>query len=280
MMSRKACMKGTVLLLAAALFSSPVFSSEKQLQQAIEGKHRTPSFAQRDPYRNPLKTLKLFDLQPDHTVVEIWPGGGWYTEILAPYLKKKGQLIAAHYDATDTQAGYRPGSRERFEKKMKANKKAYGKVITRSLMVDEGSKQVVKTPASESSVDRVVAFRSAHGWYARGTAAPILQAFFTMLKPGGKLGIVQHQAADKQNWMAKNIGYVGKQYFIDTALAAGFKLEAEGYFNNNPLDTKHYEQGVWQLPPTLRGSQSDEAKRGYQAIGESDRMTLVFVKPG
>jgi len=93
----------------------------------------------RDQYRNPLKTLSLFDVQPHHTVVEIWPGGGWYTEILAPYLKKKGKLIAAHYDVTDTQADYRPGARKNFDKKMKANKKVYGKVETQSLMIDEKS---------------------------------------------------------------------------------------------------------------------------------------------
>jgi len=123
-----------------------------------------------------------------------------------------------------------------------------------------------------------VTFRNAHGWYARGITDTMMTEFYTMLKPGGKLGIVQHQAADNQNWAAKNIGYVGREALISSALKAGFKLEAEGYFNNNPADTRHHEHGVWQLPPSLKGSDSDEQKERYQAIGESNRMTLVFIK--
>lgn len=261
------------------LLSGQVFADDKALLKAIEGKHRAAENVARDQYRNPFKTLKLFDIQPQHTVVEVWPGGGWYTEILAPYLKKDGKLIAAHFDADDNQAGYRPGARAAFDKKMASNKKVYGKVDVVSLMFDE-SNHTLKMPAAKAnSVDRVVTFRSAHGMVSRGILEVGLQHFYDILKPGGKLGFVQHQADLGQDWMSKNIGYVGKQYVIDVAAKAGFVLEAEGYFNNNPLDNKRYGHGVWQLPPTLKEANTDEKKAFYQKIGESDRMTLVFVKP-
>lgn len=265
--------------LAILFLSSTVSANPLLLQAAIEGKHRTPAYVERDVYRNPLKTLQLFDIQPYHSVVEIWPGGGWYTEILAPYLKKKGQLIAAHYDINDTQAEYRSRSRKSFDEKMRNNRKVYGKVKTVSLIFDEASGALKQGAVESNSVDRVVTFRNAHGWYARGIFDAAMAHYFDILKPGGKLGVVQHRAADQQNWMKKNIGYVSREYLILSAIKAGFKLEAEGYFNRNPLDTKHYENGVWQLPPSLRGSKADKDKAQYLAIGESDRMTLVFVKP-
>jgi len=272
-------MKNLVISLALVLLSINVAANDKLLEKAINGSHRTAEYVTRDVYRNPHETLKFFDVQPNHTVVEIWPGGGWYTEILAPYLKKRGKLIAAHYDTSDTQADYRPGSRKRFDEKMKSTPKDFGKVVTTSLMLDEKDNTVVKSPAAKESVDRVVTFRNAHGWYSRGIMDTIMGEFFTMLKPGGKLGLVQHQADLDQDWMSKNIGYVGREFIISSALKAGFELHAEGYFNNNPKDHKRYENGVWQLPPTTRGSEAEEQKGVYRSIGESDRMTLVFLKP-
>ncbi|HEY7773742.1 MAG TPA: methyltransferase [Marinagarivorans sp.] len=272
-------MKKLAMTLAISLASLHSYADTQALQKAISADHRTPAYTERDEYRNPLKTLALFDVQPHHTVLEVWPGGGWYTEILAPYVKEKGKFIAAHYDTSDTQADYRPRSRQGFDKKMASNKKVYGKVDTQSLMIDEKTKQVVKSPASENSVDRIVTFRSAHGWYARGISDVMMTELFSLLKPGGKLGLVQHQAAKNQDWLSQNIGYVGRQAIIDSALKAGFVLEAEGYFNNNPKDARHHENGVWQLPPTLRGSASEAEKAAYSKIGESHRMTLVFSKP-
>ncbi|WP_054112823.1 class I SAM-dependent methyltransferase [Marinagarivorans algicola] len=248
------------------------------LQKAIEGKHRSEANVARDTYRNPLKTLELFDIQPHHTVVEVWPGGGWYTEILAPYLKKEGQLIAAHYDTTDTQAPYRPDSRKGFEKKMASNK-VYSAVKVTSLMLDEKTGTLTLPAAKSGTVDRVVTFRGAHGMYSRGVLDATFAHLFDILKPGGKLGIVQHQADPHQDWMSRNIGYVGKDFIISAAAKAGFVLDAEGYFNNNPKDHKRYKIGVWQLPPSLSNLKTDEEKAPYKAIGESDRMTLVFVKP-
>jgi predicted methyltransferase len=270
----------TIVAISTLLIAAQTaFADEASLQAAIEGKHRTEAYAARDVYRHPLQTLKLFDIQPQHTVMEIWPGGGWYTEILAPYLQADGTLIAAHYDAQDTQASYRAGSRKRFEEKMAANPSVYGKVKTGSLMFDEKAGTVVKSAAAEGTVDRIVTFRNAHGWVSRGISEAAFAHFFAVLKPGGKLGIVQHMADSGQDWRSKNIGYVGRDYIIDQATRAGFVLEAEGFFNRNPLDSKRHEVGVWQLPPSLRGSETDAAKAPYLAIGESERMTLVFKKP-
>ncbi|MEH6586343.1 MAG: methyltransferase [Halioglobus sp.] len=269
------------LALVFALTTSGFAQADSQpLTAAIAGEHRTPAYVERDAYRHPVQTLELFDVQPHHTVVEIWPGGGWYTEILAPYLKANGRLIAAHYDSDDTQASYRPRSRAGFEKKMAANPWVYERVEVASLMFDETAGTLTKPAAKSNSVDRVVTFRNAHGWYAKGTMDAALGHFFDILKPGGKLGLVQHRADPGQDWMSSNIGYVGRDYIISSARKAGFELEAEGFFNRNPLDNKRYDIGVWRLPPSLDELETDAEKAPYRAIGESDRMTLVFVKPG
>lgn len=270
----------TIMIAAALMLSAQVASADDvRLQAAIDGKHRTEAYAARDVYRHPMQTLKLFDIQPQHTVMEIWPGGGWYTEILAPYLRDSGTLIAAHYDTQDNQASYRAGSRTGFEEKLAANPDVYGEVKIGSLMFDEEAGTLVKGAAADGSVDRVVTFRNAHGWVSRGIAEAVFAHFFAVLKPGGKLGIVQHMADPGQDWMAKNIGYVGRDYVIDQAARAGFVLDAEGFFNRNPMDTKRYAGGVWNLPPSLRDLETDAEKAPYLAIGESERMTLVFRKP-
>lgn len=254
-------------------------ADDPALAAAVQGSHRTPAWAERDAYRHPLQTLRLFDIQPQHTVVEIWPGGGWYTEILAPYLREHGKLIAAHYDSEDTQASYRPRARQSFEEKLAALPAVYDRVEISSLVFDEQQGTLARGAAPDNSVDRVVTFRNAHGWYASGTMQAAFDHFFAILKPGGKLGFVQHMADTGQDWMSRNIGYVGREYVIAVANRAGFVLEAEGYFNRNPLDHKRYEKGVWQLPPTFRDLDSEEEKAPYRAIGESERMTLVFAKP-
>lgn len=271
--------KRALLLLSSLLATTNVSASDELLQKAIDGEHRQDKHVHRDQYRNPLKTLQLFDIQSHHTVVEVWPGGGWYTEILAPYLKSRGQLIAAHFDAGDTQASYRPNSRAGFEKKMNENPEIYSKVKVASLMFDEKADILVKGAAQSNSVDRVVTFRNAHGMVRTGVIDAAFEHFFDVLKSGGKFGVVQHQADENQDWRSRNIGYVSRAHIIAVATKAGFVLEAEGYFNNNPLDSKRHEKGVWQLPPALRGVKTDQEKAAYLAIGESNRMTLVFSKP-
>lgn len=279
MTMKKVALSIGFIISIAALLSTQALADATELERAIAGKHRTEAWTQRDQYRHPLQTLKLFDVQANHTVVEIWPGGGWYTEILAPYLREKGQLIAAHYDTSDIQADYRPRSRAGFEEKMSANQTVYSKVKVTSLMVNEKDRSITMKAAEAASVDRVVTFRNAHGWRASGTTDVILEHFFEILKTGGKLGIVQHMADPGQDWLSSNIGYIGREYIISHAIKAGFELEAEGFFNRNPLDTKHYAQGVWQLLPSLTDLNSDTEKAPYLTIGESERMTLVFVKP-
>lgn len=275
--------KSSIALLCASLaftgLSSSAMADTTALQQAIDGKHRTEKNVVRDKYRNPLKTLSLFDIQPHHTVVEIWPSGGWYTEILAPYLKDEGKYIAAHFASDDKQASYRPRSRAGFEKKMAANADVYGKVQINDLMIDEKSGEILSPAAKSNSVDRVVTFRSSHGLYKNQILDDALAHYFDILKSGGKLGFVQHQADEGQDWQSRNIGYIGRSYVISAAAKAGFKLEAEGYFNNNPLDTKRWDKGVWALPPSYRAAKDEAGRAPYKAIGESDRMTLVFVKP-
>jgi predicted methyltransferase len=268
----------TCIALAAAV-CQPVAADDAKLAAAIAGEHRAGDRVARDVYRNPMQTLKLFDVQPQHTVMEVWPGGGWYTDILAPYLKGSGKLIAAHYDSGDTQASYRPRSRAGFEEKMAANKAVFGEVEVTSLKFDRATSTLAIAAAEPDSVDRVVTFRNAHGWYSSGTTSAAFAHFYDVLKPGGKLGVVQHMADEGQDWMSKSIGYVGRDYLIAEAAKAGFVLQAEGFFNRNALDNKRYDGGVWRLPPTLDELSTDEEKAPYLAIGESERMTLVFLKP-
>jgi predicted methyltransferase len=244
------------ILLVPLLAAQVVFADDAALQEAISGKHRTDAYRERDQYRHPLETLKL-----------------------APYLRAEGKLIAAHYDENDKQADYRPGSRQRFEKKLASDPAVYDKVEVTSLMFDESTDKLVLPAAKDGSVDRVVTFRNAHGWVSRGISEAAFTHFFAILKSGGKLGIVQHMADPEQDWMSRNIGYVGRDYIIAQATRAGFQLETEGFFNLNPKDNKRYEIGVWQLPPSLRGLETDAEKAPYRAIGESERMTLVFRKP-
>jgi predicted methyltransferase len=279
-MNRLADRLGAVaVLLSTSLLAMTAQADTDALQKAIAGDHRTPAYAERDPYRHPLQTLVLFDVQPSHTVVEVWPGGGWYTEILAPYLRKDGKLIAAHYDKSDTQASYRPGSRERFEEKLAADKRVFSKVEVASLMFNEETGELAIGAAASNSVDRIVTFRNAHGMIASGVEDAAFAHFFDILKPGGKLGVVQHMADPEQDWRSRNIGYVGRDYLVSVATKAGFVLEAEGFFNRNPLDSKRHPGGVWALPPSLRGHDTEAEKAMYRAIGESERMTLVFTKP-
>lgn len=268
----------SVSISACAILSGAASADHHAINSALQGKHRTESYVARDEYRNPDKIIEFFGIQPHHTVLEVWPSRGYWAEIFAPYLKSKGTYIAAQYDVNDTQASYRPTVRKEFDKKI-ADNKVYSKVVTTSLVMDKQTKALTTASAKPNSVDRVVTFRSVHGWYRAGLVDTAFAHFFDVLKPGGKLGLVQHMADENQDWRSKNIAYVGREYVISAALQAGFVLEAEAFFNRNPLDTKRHENGVWQLLPTLRGSDTQEQKETYKRIGESERMTLLFVKP-
>ncbi|QIL88830.1 methyltransferase [Microbulbifer sp. SH-1] len=242
------------------------------LQGAIKGDQRTPANVARDKYRHPAETLAFFHVKPEMTVVEIWPGGGWYTEILAPMLKDKGTLYAAHFPKA-TEVGYFKNSLAKFEEKMAADKDTYGAVKLTEFVPGGGSEI-----APAASADAVVTFRNVHNWMGGNNEQAAFKAFYAALKPGGVLGVVEHRAKPGTSLEdMKKSGYVTQDYVIELAKNAGFVLEESSEINANPKDSADHPKGVWTLPPSLR--LGDEDKDKYLAIGESDRMTLRFRKP-
>lgn len=262
-------------LLVAATGIVTAQAAPDPLADAIASPARTPQFVTRDAYRHPLETLRFFGLRPDQTVVEIWPGRGWYMEILAPYLHDKGSYYAA-VEAPDI-AGASKEAKENaafIHKRIADDPARFGKVIVTELQPPQRT-QIC--PAG--SADVVLTFRNVHNWIEAGNQQAQFDAFFKALKPGGVLGVVEHRAKPGTSLeeMRKS-GYVDEAYIKKLAVTAGFRFSAESPVNNNPKDTKDYPEGVWTLPPTLELGDKDRAK--YLAIGESDRMTLKFVKPG
>ena len=242
------------------------------LQQILNGKHRSAENKHRDQYRHPEQTLAFFDVKADMTVVEVWPAGGWYTEILAPYLHKEGKLYSAHF-SPDYQPTNPKNGLTAYLDKLHKEPKLYGKV---EVTVLQPPNDVQIAPAN--SADRVLTFRNVHNWMKDDQAAAVFSAMFTALKPGGILGIVEHRGASIRPQDPKAVsGYVSEDYVIALARNAGFEFLAKSEINANPKDTKNYPEGVWTLPPVLRLKDKDKAK--YLAIGESDRMTIKFVKP-
>lgn len=242
-------------------------SPQSALQSAIAASTRTPANIGRDTYRHPEQTLSFFGIRPDMTVVEIWPGGGWYTEILAPYLAAHGTYYAA---APTGKYG------ETITAKLATDPATYGKVRLTRFPATEGAAAV-----PDGSADLVLTFRNAHNWIMAGddVAAQAFRDMYKMLKPGGVLGVVDHRLPENaDDARQKGSGYVKTSAIRRYAEQAGFKLVAESEINANPLDTKDYANGVWTLPPVLRSGDQDRAR--YLAIGESDRMTLRFIKPG
>jgi predicted methyltransferase len=244
---------------------------ETRLRQVVAGEHRSADHRARDQYRNPVETLLFFGIRPDMTVVEVWPGGGWYTEILAPFLAADGRLIAAHFDP-EHERDYFRNTRRSYEEKLGSRPKVYGNV---QLTVFQPPAQTDIAPPD--SVDMVVTFRNIHSLVGANVADEAFAAFFRVLKPGGVLGIVQHRLGEDQGVPEQSVGYLHEREVIRIAEAAGFRLDARSEINANPRDTRDHPRGVWTLPPSLR--MGDEDREKYLAIGESDRMTLRFVKP-
>jgi predicted methyltransferase len=238
---------------------------------AVAGEHRTPAYVLRDEYRHPAETLVFFRLEKNQTVVEIWPGGGWYTEILAPLLKDEGQFYAASFPAA-TPVEYYKKSRAKYDVKLAANGEVYDAVLVTELAPPEF---VDIAPAG--SADRVLTFRNVHNWMKAGSAEGVFSAMHSALKPDGLLGIVEHRAKPGTLFadMIKS-GYVTEAAVIKLATDAGFELVASSEINANSADTADHPRGVWTLPPSLRLGDTDKDK--YLAIGESDRMTLLFKK--
>lgn len=263
------------LLTAASATLAAEAPADTALQAAIAAPHRTPAFAQRDAARHPYETLRFFGIQPGMTVVELSPGGGWYTEILAPYLRDQGQLILGADDPQSSSPG-RQRSAQRMKDKLAALPDVYGKV---RMGVFEAPSRLAY--ASPGSADLVLTFRNVHNWIDAGGDAAVQAVFrsaFDALKKGGSFGVVEHRRPASQPQDAKaSSGYVHEAYVIKQAEAVGFKLAGRSEVNANPKDTADHENGVWALPPTLANKDKDRER--YVAIGESDRMTLRFVKP-
>ncbi|WP_132145789.1 class I SAM-dependent methyltransferase [Luteibacter rhizovicinus] len=235
-----------------------------ELDRVLAGKWRSPENSARDVYRHPRETLQFFGLRPDMTVIEIAPGGGWYSEVLAPFLKENGRYIAA------VQAS------SKVETSLKAKFDGDPAEYSKAEIIAFDPKSPTFGPAG--SADMVLTFRNVHNWVEADTASVMFKGFFAALKPGGVLGVVDHRsAADATLASVKESGYLPMDYVIGLATDAGFKFDDKSEINANPKDTKDYPKGVWTLPPTYQLGDQDKAK--YREIGESDRMTLRFVKP-
>ncbi|MES2350712.1 MAG: methyltransferase [Pseudomonadota bacterium] len=271
-------MKRTILAALAATMllgaGAAVAAEDAALKAAIAAPSRTPANVARDVYRHPYETLAFFGIKPTMTVVELAPGGGWYTEILAPYLRDHGKLITGGNDLASPDANERKAA-ERFMARLNANPAVYNKV---ALGVFSPPRKYEFAPAG--SVDMVVTFRNVHNWMETGpdNMKTLFASLYTSLKPGGILGVEEHRLpAGKTQDADASSGYMHEKYVIGLAEAAGFKLAAKSEINANPKDNADHKGGVWALPPTYANKDEDRAK--YQAIGESDRMTLKFVKP-
>jgi len=249
-------------------------SDGTRLAAVIAGAQRSAANRARDGARHPHETLRFFGLAPTLTVLEIAPGAGWYTEILAPYLRERGHLYAAHYPA-DAAEESRRRARARFETKLQQDPAVYGNVIVGTSPRDGLGFTDIAPPGG---ADLILTFRNVHNWIEEGHLDATLRAFYAVLKPGGALGVEEHRAAPGTP-MTQIIasGYVPEAMVIERTQAAGFKLTGRSEVNANPRDTKDHAHGVWSLPPTLRGGEIDRER--YVAIGESDRMTLKFTKP-
>ena len=263
-------------ILAAALLASSLAGTalaadnkaeDSQLRAAIAGSHRSAANVARDAARHPYETLTFFGIKPTMTVVELLPEGGWYTEILAPYLRDNGKLLGGA-PAAESRYG------KAFRDKLATDAKLYGKVAP--VLFEPPGRIELGAPGS---ADMVVTFRNIHNWLGNGDDAvlAVFKAAHTVLKTGGVMGVVEHRLpASKEQDAKASTGYMHEAYVIRMAERAGFKLAAKSDINANPKDTADHEKGVWTLPPVLANKDKDREK--YMAIGESDRMTLKFVK--
>ena len=253
-------------------------SGAGSIEAAVGGAWRPPADRARDVWRHPVESLKFWGLKPGQTVVEFWPGAGWYTDILAPFLAATGgKLYLANLEATDPTAA---AAVEAFNRRLTENPRVFGKVETTAFGPTSGP------VAPAGAADLVLFLRNLHNWMAAGIAEKAFRDAFAALKPGGLLGVEEHRAdaGGVPDVLAAD-GYVQQAYVVQLAQEAGFVLQEASEINANPADTKDHPFGVWTLPPTARTSPRGEApdptfdRARYDAIGESDRMTLRFVKP-
>lgn len=270
------------LLLCATLISSLLYwqlsladhhgAEMLTLESLIVGEHRSDANIARNEFRHPIETLKFFGLEPDMTVIEILPSTGWYTEVIAPYLRDQGKYYAAHFSPNASSA-YMPRILGVFEEMITDNPQLYGRVTVRHLNPPH---EVVIAPPG--SADMALTFRNVHNWIMAGQEHEFFASFYAALKPGGVLGVVEHRALPGSSMeVMETSGYVTEAYVKEVAAAAGFEFMESSEINANPKDPTIHPEGVWTLPPNYRLGDVDRDK--YAAIGESDRMTLKFVKP-
>lgn len=264
-----------LVLVALCLPAIPALANENvdRLNEIANGDHRSDAYKARNPYRHPAQTLDWFGIRDDLTVVEIFPGGGgWYTEILAPYLRDNGEFYAASFDSEAGVEYYRRNHLQYLDK-LAAQPHLYDKVN----VIEFGPPNKPELqPAGQA--DMVLTFRNVHNWLNNDSAEQVFAAMFEVLRPGGILGLVTHRGAEHmvgKEWSKK--GYVAEAEVIRLAEQAGFRFVDKTDINANPRDTRDYPKGVWTLPPVYRLGAEDRGK--YAAIGESDRMTVKFMKP-
>jgi predicted methyltransferase len=261
-----------VLTFALALVAVvPARAADPELIKVVADPGRSAAFRDRDLARHPVDELDFFGIQPGATVVEIWPSGGYWTEILAPYLHDHGQYYVAGLPADTGKEGI-DKARAKFQQMLDADPQRYGKVTVTQFGQDHYD------IAPPGSADFVLTFRNLHNWMPGNYAEAAMTAFFTALKPGGVLGLEDHRAPDSvpQDPKAEN-GYVRQDYAIALAQKAGFEFLGASEIDANPKDTKDWPKGVWTLPPTYRLGDQDRDK--YTAIGEADNFVLKFRKP-
>ena len=244
------------------LFANP-------LDIAISNSDRTADYVKRDEYRHPKETLTFFGIKPSMSVIELWPSRGWYSEILESFLATKGSFLAADFDPN--YASWTPKAIKR-----NADNRAKSKILSNMKMI---TLYIDDWPLEKNdSVDMVLTFRNLHNWLKAGLLMDVFYKAYNVLKPGGIFGVVEHRAFPNTSIEDMNkSGYVTEKLAIEYAEEVGFVLVAKSQINSNSKDTKIYPKGVWTLPPTLRLGEEDKEK--YIAIGESDRMTLKFMKP-
>jgi len=254
--------------------ATPEAAQPAPIDRALAGDWRSEKNRARDQYRHPKQTLEFFGVDPaNQTLIEIWPGGGWYAEVLAPAFQfGGGQYVAIVPKPVDAS----PERVERDNDKLRAMFAARPDLYSNAQVRE--SPDAAPDLGPPESADVVLTFRNVHNWVMAGNEQAMFQAMFAVLKPGGTLGVVDHRAdPDQPPAEMKTSGYLPQDYVIALAQGAGFELVESSEINANPKDTKDYAKGVWTLPPTLTLGEQDKAR--YLAIGESDRMTLKFRKP-